>query len=135
MFNEYENSLETFLGILGESDPAKFTKREWHLVWSYIRSDFCTGVIDFMKWACVEHDYYFRTHTDFSGKVIGFMEANRRFLVRMIYLSNPFRESQNIALNAFGSLIGHANLMAWWRWAYVCLFTRRVWDRRESCHG
>lgn len=119
MFTEYESTINRFLKYLGETNPDRFTSQHWHLVWAYIKSDFCTSVADVMKWACVEHDFYFRTHHDFEGKAISFMDANKRFRIRMQRLSR----------------FGVISPLAWWRWAAVCVFARSAWEGKKSYHG
>ena len=52
--------------VLGKSNPDEFTQKEWDLIWAYTKSDGCTGVADIFLIACVEHDFYFRTHHDFG---------------------------------------------------------------------
>lgn len=134
MVSEYESTMNRFLKYLGESNPDRFTKQQWHLVWAYIKSDFCSAVADVMKWACVEHDFYYRTHCDFFGRPITFMQANKRFMKRMIKLSNPFSGSQSVDLVVLGEVIAHLNPMAWWRFAAVCLFAKSAWEGKQSYH-
>lgn len=117
MFEEYEDSIEDFLETLGYTNPDYFTKREWELISVYVRSDGCTNVPDFYRNACVEHDFYFRTHHDFEGKVISFMEANKRFRMRIQRLSK----------------FGVCSPLAWWRWAAVCVFGGRFWSDKKKC--
>jgi len=119
MFSEYEETLNRFLKILGAPDPDRFSQREWELVEVYVKSDGCTGVIDFKRKACIEHDFYFRTHHDFEGKAISFMDANKRFRIRMQRLSR----------------FGVISPLAWWRWAAVCVFARSAWEGKKSYHG
>ena len=120
MFEEYEPSIQWFLSKLSSCDPDKFTQHDWDLVHAYTKSDGCTGVIDFYIQACIEHDFYFRTHHDFSGKVISFYEANRRFRIRIQRLSR----------------LGLISPLSWVRWLAVCSLpqARRAWDGKKSCH-
>jgi len=46
MFGEYEDTINDFLARLRETNPDRFTDREWDLIWAYTKSDGCTGVID-----------------------------------------------------------------------------------------
>jgi len=111
MFSEYEDTLNQFLDRLRESNPDRFTDREWDLVWAYTKSDGCTGVADIYVKACWEHDFYFRTHHDFCGHVISFWEANKRFRIRMQRCSK----------------LGVLSPVSWWRWLGVALLGRSAW--------
>lgn len=115
MFTEYEETLNAFIDKLRESNPDKFTDREWDLVWAYTKSDGCTGVVDIFVRACYEHDFYFRTHHDFEGKVISFWEANKRFRKRIQKLSN------------FGVL----SPVSWWRWLAVTVCAHNAWSGKS----
>lgn len=121
MFEEYEPSIQWFLKTLSCDNPDKFTKHDWDLVRAYTKSDGCTGVIDLYIEACIEHDFLFRTHHDFSGKVISFYEANKRFRIRIQRLSK----------------LGMCDPVSWWRWLAVCFLpqARRAWDEKQNCHG
>lgn len=112
MFGEYEDTISNFLARLRESNPDLFTDREWDLIWAYTKSDGCTGVIDIFIKACWEHDFYFRTHHDFNGRVISFREANRRFRRRMQHCSR----------------LGFLSPVSWWRWLGVSLFGKAAWE-------
>lgn len=112
MFGEYEESLEWFLASLSTTNPDKFTDLDWQLIRTYTRSDGCSGVSDWHVKACWEHDFYFRTHHDFEGKVISFSEANLRFLRRLFKLS---------WLSIF-------NLRAYIRWLGVTVLGKNAWN-------
>lgn len=135
MYSEYEATFPRFLSYLGETDPSKFTKQHWHMVWAYTKSDFCTWVIDLFKWACVEHDFYFRTHHSFDGKPITFMGANIRYFKRMLVMSNPFAKSGKGYLRCIGKFVGYFNPFAYIRFAGVCLFGRSAWNGKEIFRG
>lgn len=119
MFDEYEESFEWFLELLSTTDPDKFTAHDWDLIRSYTHSDGCTDAPDWLVQSCWEHDFYFRTHHDFSGKFITFCQANARFLRRMIRLS------------WFGPL----SLRAYFRWAIVSLLGKNAWHGRKKYRG
>lgn len=106
------------LSKLSSDDPDKFTQHDWDLVHAYTKSDGCTGVVDFYLQACVEHDFYFRTHHDFSGRVISFYEANRRFRIRIQRLSR----------------LGLISPMSWWRWIAVCSLpqAKQAWEGKRT---
>ena len=112
MFGEYEDTINDFLARLRENNPDRFTDREWDLIWAYTKSDGCTGVIDIFIKACWEHDFYFRTHHDFNGKVISFWESNRRFRRRVQHCSR----------------LGFLSPVSWWRWLGVSLLGRSAWE-------
>lgn len=114
MFGEYEESLAWFLQQLSTTNPDHFTKEDWALVRTYTRSDGCTRVMDWEVETCWEHDFYFRTHHDFEGKIISFCQANARYLQRMLRRS-PF---------------GVFNLRAYIRWAGVSLLGKPAWHGR-----
>lgn len=118
MFEEYEETLIDFLNNLSCDDPDKFTKEDWKLVKFYTKSDGCTNASKSRVETCWEHDFYFRTHHDFTGKIISFSEANRRF-----------RQS-NQKRSGFGAF----SPMAWWRWAAVSICGKSAWKGRKSCH-
>jgi len=111
MFDEYEASLEWFLKLLSCDNPDHFTDADWQLVRAYTRSDGCTGVADIFVKACWEHDFYFRTHHDFTGKLISFSEANCKFRRRIQKLSR----------------FGVFNFVSWERWLGVTIFGKNAW--------
>ena len=115
MFSEYEDTLNQFIKVLGNSNPDEVTQREWDLIWAYTKSDGCTGVADIYVKACYEHDYYFRTHHDFEGKVISFWEANKRFRKRIQSLSR----------------LGVFSPFSWERWIGVTLFAKPSWEGKK----
>lgn len=119
MFDEYEESLGWFLQQLSTPNPDRFTEEDWKLVRAYTRSDGCTNALDWLPKSCWEHDFYFRTHHDFSGRVISFCQANNRYLLRMIRLS-PF---------------GVFNLRAYLRWLAVALLGKSAWRGRRNYRG
>jgi len=112
MFSEYEDTLNQFIKVLGKSNPDEFTQREWDLIWAYTKSDGCTGVADIFLIACVEHDFYFRTHHDFEGKVVSFWEANKRFRRRIQCLSK----------------LGILSPVSWERWLGVTILGKSAWE-------
>lgn len=119
MFFEYEETLEDFLQALSTRDPDIFTDADWNLIRFYTRSDGCTRVTNLHVRACYEHDFYYRTHHDFEGKLITRAEADRRFRLGIQKKSG----------------CGVWNLLSWWRWAGVRLCASGAWYKRDSCHG
>lgn len=95
----------TFSTRLSTTDPAKFTKEDYAAIEEYIQSDGCTLVPDFYREVCIEHDFYYETHRDFSGRYISRAEADRRLRERKQQFSK----------------LGKASPMSWWRWAGVRL--------------
>lgn len=116
MFDEYEESLEWFLKLLSTTNPDEFTETDWALVRAYTRSDGCSSVQDWHVKACWEHDFYFRTHHDFAGRVISFSKSNGLFLRRIQKLSS----------------IGIFNLRAYVRWAGVTVFGKESWKGKSA---
>lgn len=114
--DEYEESFDWFIEKLSTSNPDLFTDHDWDLVAAYTRSDGCTGVADLYIRACYEHDFYFRTHHDFSGKHITFSEANKRFRRRIQKLSK----------------FGVFELISYERWAGVTLLGHSAWVGKKS---
>lgn len=92
----------------------------WNKIyWSEIRtwannlkSDGCTGVADWMVWACLEHDCHYRMHHDLKGNVLTKAEADYIFRVRMQQ----------------GSALGVLSPISWWRWAAVSVLGRKAWN-------
>lgn len=117
MFEEYEETILDFLNNLTSQNPDEFTENDWKLIKFYTKSDGCTRAFSWRIFACFEHDFYFRTHHDFSGKIISFREANRRFRIRLQQLSP----------------LGVCSPMSWWRWAGVACFGRSAWVSRKPC--
>ena len=68
-----------------------------------IKSDGCTGVLDWRVDCCYEHDVYYHDGRDLDGTPISRAEADRRFR-----LCNQAR-----------SPFGVWSPFAWWRWAGV----------------
>lgn len=118
-YAEYEDTLEAFLASLSTESPDDFTQSDREKIKWYIKSDGCTDVPDFYVSACEEHDFYFRTRHDFSGKIISFKEANRRFRLRI--------QKQ--------SKFGVWSPLSWIRWAGVSLFGRNAWKRNQCYRG
>jgi len=99
---------------LSTSDPDKLTKVDIDRIRWFIRSDGCTGVLDIYTDECVKHDFYFRTHHDFSGKLIRFSTGNKLF---------------------FKGLARYNLLVAIVRYIGVTLFGKRYWDSKSIFHG
>lgn len=76
-----------------------------------LQSDGCTGVVDYLRWTCLEHDIHYRTHRFISGAPITFKEANYLFR-RRIQQSSPLRVFSPVS---------------WIRWAGVSLFGKKAW--------
>lgn len=77
-----------------------------------LKSDGCSGVLDFHRDGCLEHDIAYRTGKDPLGEAISRAEADKR-LRWYIQIHSRF---------------GGASPMAWWRWAGVRLLGRKSWD-------
>ena|SRR3990167_981891 len=79
-----------------------------------LKSDGCTGVPDYLKWTCLEHDIHYRTHKFLNGTNITFNKANYVFKVRI-------QQS---------SVLGRFSPVAQWRYWAVTTFGRKAWDAR-----
>lgn len=118
MFAEYEESLLEFLADLSTSNVEQFTAADCKLVKNYIRSDGCTGVPDYFVTACREHDFYYRTHHAFCGRLINRAEADKRFRKRIMSLARQR-----------GGLTYLAGIwISWWRWAGVRILGGEAWN-------
>lgn len=89
------------------------------LYWNRVRalarklgSDGCTGVPEFYRDACLEHDVHYRTHRTVYGHGILKAEADRRFRQR-IQEQSP---------------LGRFCPLSWWRWLAVVLFGKNAWN-------
>ena len=100
-----------------EKDPLY---RAWLERWAKeVKSDCCTGVPDFNRLCCLQHDYCYQTHTDpreaFKGKTV------------------PMTRSQSDALfrqcNQEESFFKKLSPMALWRWAGVRIGGRCAWNK------
>lgn len=79
-----------------------------------LKSDGCTGVPDWFRRACLEHDVHYRTHRRINGNIsLCKEEADYIFKVRMQHLS----------------WFGRFSPMAWWRWMAVKTFGRKAWNK------
>jgi hypothetical protein len=74
-------------------------------------SDGCSGVPDFFRDACLEHDIHYRTHRNLDGREITKREADRLFRQRMQDMS----------------VFGAYSPMSWWRWLAVTLAGGSSW--------
>src|SRR3990167_3513292 len=71
----------------------------------------CTGVPDFYRQACLEHDIHYRTHLSVFGSPITKATADRTFRRRIQQRS----------------IFGILSPMAWWRWLAVRFFGGKAW--------
>lgn len=110
-------NLAEFIANLSSSDPNLLTKSDVTNIKLYIDSDGCTGVPDFYKEECIKHDFYYRTHHNFAGKLITKKEADLLFL-RGIQAKSRF---------------GVFSPMALWRYAGVLFFGKNAWTDGTSC--
>lgn len=74
-------------------------------------SDGCTGVGEFYRDCCLEHDIHYRTGCRIDGTPISRAEADARFR-ECIQARSPW---------------GKLSPMSWWRWAAVRLFGGKSW--------
>ena len=106
------NNLKEFIDNLSTTDPKKLKKEDITNIKLYIDSDGCTGVPDFYKDECIKHDFYYRTHHDFSGKLLYKYEADLLFM-------------QGIQAK---SKFGKWSPMSYWRYLGVLLFAKTAWE-------
>ena len=109
------SDLAEFIKCLSTDDHFGLSDSDVTLVRWFIRSDGCTKVPDYFLPECIKHDFYYRTHIGFDGKVLTRAEADRRFRLGIQ------KRSQ------FGVL----SPVSWVRWAGVRLFAQAAWDRHE----
>ena len=76
-----------------------------------LKSDGCTGVPDFYKLGCLEHDTSYRTGHDPYRNIISKEEADKRL---RWYIQKE-------------SVFGVLSPMSWWRWAAVRMFAGKAW--------
>lgn len=89
--------------------------------WS-VGSDGCTGVPDFYRDTCLEHDVHWRTGHMLDGTPLTLAKANRRFRWA-IQARSPF---------------GRLSPMSWWRWAGVTVagwFSDHWWRQHKGEEG
>jgi len=77
-----------------------------------LKADGCTGVPDFYRDGCLEHDLAYRLHRDSMDLPITKAEADRRF---RWYIQHH-------------SWFGLCSPMSWWRWAAVKWFGNKAWN-------
>lgn len=116
---EYEEDLLDLIKELSTSDHLSMTDGDCKLIRYYVHSDGCSRVPDLYVSECYKHDFYYRTHHDFEGKLITRAEADRRFRLGIQHKSG----------------CGVFNLLSWWRWAAVRLWASGAWYKKENCHG
>ncbi len=115
--NRFSNLLD-FVANLSTTDPKRLSKADITNIKLYIDSDGCTGVPDFYKEECIKHDFYYRTHHNFAGKLISREEADKLFLLG-IQAKSKFKKYSP---------------MAFWRYIGVRLFGKSAWLEGNSCH-
>lgn len=77
-------------------------------------SNGCSGVPDFFRDACLEHDIHWRTGQTIDGEALTLAESNQRF--RWVIQSR--------------SIFGVWSPMSWWRWVGVLIagmFVHHFW--------
>lgn len=103
--------LPGLIDSLSTNDPSKLTDEDMQKIRFFVHSDGCTNVPNFRKDECYKHDFYYRTHVDFSGRVIRRKDADALFRLGL--------QSK--------SWFGEFDPMSWWRWLAVRLFAARAW--------
>ena len=95
--------------------PEEMDARYWQQVRNVadmMGSDGCTGVADFFKDCCLEHDIHYRTGKTITGAIITRRQADALFRQCMQERSK----------------LGRYSPMSWWRWAAVRLLGRTRWE-------
>jgi len=87
-----------------------------YIEWGKQYSDGCTGVPDFYRFCCYEHDFHYQFGYDIDGKPITRRQADRQF-------------RQCIQAN---SHFGWWSPMAVWRWMAVRAVGWKYWARGKS---
>ena len=77
-----------------------------------LKADGCSGVPEFYRDCCMNHDIHYRTHKTLEGEPITRAEADARFRRCMQDRSR----------------FGKSSPMALWRWLGVRLFGRKAWS-------
>lgn len=109
------SNLIDFIESLSTSDPNALTATDIDKIRWFIKSDGCSKVPDIFVEECIKHDFYYRTHHDFSGRLIRKQDADLRFR----------RGIQN------KSKFGILSLLSWWRWLGVVLFAHAAWNSKR----
>jgi hypothetical protein len=109
-----DDEIRAFGATLTTTNPLDFVQSDIDKITAFVCSDGCTGVPDFYRWACVVHDFFYRTHRDFNGNAITKAQADKWFRV----------------LIQQKSLFKLFNPMSWWRWLGVKYFpqAQKAWD-------
>lgn len=95
--------------------PLKETEFYWLQIrrWAKkVKSDGCSGVPDFYRDACLEHDYHYANAKTWYGDPVTRAQADARFR-KVIQWKSPF---------------GIFSPMSWWRWAGLRLFGEAAWE-------
>lgn len=79
---------------------------------AFLRSDGCSGVPDFYRWSCMEHDIHYRTHKMLDG-----VELTKE-IADYIFRRRIQQKSWFCKLSP----------MSWWRWLAVKHFGQKAWD-------
>lgn len=109
------SDLIDFIESLSTSDPNALSANDIDKIRWFIKSDGCSKVPDIFVEECIKHDFYYRTHHDFSGRLIRKQDADLRFR----------RGIQN------KSKFGILSLLSWWRWLGVVLFAHAAWNSKR----
>ena len=109
------SDLPEFIDCLSTQNHLDLTDNDIQFVRWFVKSDGCTKVPDYFLPECIKHDFYYRTHIGFDGKVLTRAEADKRFRLGM----------------QKRSVLGILSPVSWIRWAGVRLFAQAAWDRHE----
>jgi hypothetical protein len=109
--------------------PGLDDKEYWDtiIVWGQLYSDGCTGVPDFYRQACDEHDWHWRFGMTLYGEPITFDESNARFkaVIRAMARRN-LGWNPKTWLNVFGFP------MSRWRRVGVTTAGRHIWTAHRQ---
>lgn len=126
--HSYPN-LKEFIDNLSTSNHLDLTPTDIKNIKLYINSDGCTGVPDFYVDECIKHDFYYRTHTDFTGKLISKEDADTRF---RLGIQNKSKLNK---LNFWKFRFGVLSPVSWIRYLGVRFHpaAKSAWEGSTSC--
>lgn len=113
---------------LSRHDFRTFTPKYRHAVQAAavaVDSDHCTGVPDWYRDACDEHDVHYRTHARLDGRPIRRARADWLLGRRIRVLA---REGLSWEPWSWQHVIGYVGV-SWWRYAVVRLVGRAAWAK------
>lgn len=102
----------------------------WATVRAYAKKykfDGCSGVPDFYRLACDEHDYHYRFGRTIFGDAITQDEADVRMRVVIRHLA---KTGLSWHPRSWKHVVGFP--MSWWRWAALSVVGDRAWEEHRA---